>query len=388
MMTEGIELPPGVVMQTIDSYCVHTDMGNVHITTPLDEMRIAAIFRGGGPKCMSPVVRTPMESFDGTLLKLACHHGANHIPERVTKLSWNHGLPEVVSASGRRQVYDLMIGAVGVNGTGLKLFENLETGYRPPSESKTFIADFYLGDEAVMAHVGNTMHVFLLNIAGIRQAAIIPKGPYVTVCYVAEEVTNALTEQFFAHPEVKGCFPLDWIRPGGREACMCIPSTNVLAPVNYYSDRVVMVGDCGVARLFKNGIGSAYITAKACATTVVLQGFAKTHFDHYFQPICRDITQDNRIGLFVLSMFAYARKNPAICYAIMETAAKEQSMDGSRRIMSMTLWDSFSGNASYIQVLLRALFSIDFLARFTWAWLKGVFGAKYVGANSKQVMSC
>ena len=50
LATEGINLPPSVVQRGIDSYVLHMDVGTVRIQTPLHEKRIAAVFRGNGPR--------------------------------------------------------------------------------------------------------------------------------------------------------------------------------------------------------------------------------------------------------------------------------------------------------------------------------------------------
>lgn len=68
LATEGINLPPTVVQRGINSYILHTDEDVVAINTPLDEMRIAALHRGRGPKGIAEV---SWESFDGFLLKQA-----------------------------------------------------------------------------------------------------------------------------------------------------------------------------------------------------------------------------------------------------------------------------------------------------------------------------
>lgn len=41
-----------------------------------------------------------------------------------------------------------------------------------------------------------------------------------------------------------------------------------------FGDRLVFIGDCGISRLYKDGIGAAYKTAKAAATTAVLHGIS------------------------------------------------------------------------------------------------------------------
>ena len=71
--------------------------------------------------------------------------------------------------------YDLVIGAVGVNSSGLRLFENLGFGFRPPKTTKTSIVEIHLDREKVQEFLGTSMHVFLLNIPGLKFAALIPK---------------------------------------------------------------------------------------------------------------------------------------------------------------------------------------------------------------------
>ncbi|MEO5376269.1 MAG: hypothetical protein H7832_00565 [Magnetococcus sp. DMHC-6] len=372
MSVEGIHLPPEVVMNAIDSYKLHTDLGHVHIPTPLQEMSIAAVYRGGGPKGGPFSLKVPVQSFDGAIFKIACEQGAHHIQERVTKLDWDAGRPRVFGKDGVGKSYDLLVGAVGVNGTGTKVFQNLGIGYIPPKQIKTFIMDVYIGSEAVEHYVGNSMHIFLLNIKGIEQGAVIPKGPFVTICYVADEVTNELTDQFFNHPEVRNCFPPGWERPSGSASCMCIPTTIIADPSHYYADRVVMVGDSGVARLFKDGIGSAYRTAKACATTAVLWGVSKDHFEKYYRPQCDSISRDNRIGHIILDILSLARQYDFVSYSILTTAREEQTMVGVHRVMSMTLYDSFSGSYPFALVLTRILKSPGFILRFFRAMIVGM----------------
>jgi hypothetical protein len=50
LATEGINLPPTVVQRGIDSYVLHMDVGSVRIESLRREKRIAATFRGVGPR--------------------------------------------------------------------------------------------------------------------------------------------------------------------------------------------------------------------------------------------------------------------------------------------------------------------------------------------------
>ena len=68
LATEGIALPDDVVQRGIESYTLHMDVGDVEFATPLHERRIAAIYRGNGPRNSEPL---DTHSFDGYLQQLA-----------------------------------------------------------------------------------------------------------------------------------------------------------------------------------------------------------------------------------------------------------------------------------------------------------------------------
>ena len=62
LAAEGINLPTSVVQRSIYSYVLHMDAGTVEIESPVKEQRIAAIYRGNGPR---NAVDMPWDSFDG-----------------------------------------------------------------------------------------------------------------------------------------------------------------------------------------------------------------------------------------------------------------------------------------------------------------------------------
>lgn len=125
LATEGITLPPTVVQRGIDSYVLHMDVGTVRIDPPRREKRIAAVYRGAGPR---GIVEPGWRSFDGHLLGLARQRGAKVIPERVDGIVFEGGKPRVTTKGGSTGGYDLLAGAFGVNTSALNLFEGMGTG--------------------------------------------------------------------------------------------------------------------------------------------------------------------------------------------------------------------------------------------------------------------
>ncbi|MCK4776315.1 MAG: hypothetical protein KAT30_16080, partial [Candidatus Krumholzibacteria bacterium] len=125
--------------------------------------------------------------------------------------------------------------------------------------------------------------------------------------------------------------------------------------VRPFGDRIVIIGDSGVTRLYKDGIGAAYRTAKAAATTAVFEGISESDFERHFWPVCQSIEKDNSIGKFLFSFTELLQKRRIARGAVHRMVASEQRKSGSRRRMSMVLWDLFTGSASYREILKRTL---------------------------------
>lgn len=356
---EGVNLPTGVIQRGIQSYVLHTDVGVARIATPLEEMRIGAVHRGAGPK---DAKEQRWESFDHHLQAKALAAGAHLLQTRVEKIERGpDGMPIVSSKDGQVRTYDLIVSAVGVNSPTIKLFEDLAIGFLKPAVTKTAIREYYLGEKVINEKLGAAMHVFLLDIPRLEFAAIIPKGDYVTVAILGEDIDNELIEAFLTAPEVKACMPEGW-NPEAK-SCGCMPNINVKGPAKPYADRFVFVGDAGVTRLYKDGIGAAYRTSKAAARTALFEGISEQAWQKYFMPVCRYIGKDNKIGKVAFFVTRFAREFRFLRSAMLRMVIKEQTKPGPQRRMSGVLWDMFSGSAPYADIFFRML-KPGFLVRF------------------------
>jgi flavin-dependent dehydrogenase len=207
------------------------------------------------------------------------------------------------------------------------------------------------------------MHVFLLNLPRLEFAAIIPKGEYATVCLLGEEIDKPLIKSFLESPLVRKCFPPE-VSPE-PPPCHCSPRINTYGAVQPFGDRVVFIGDSGVTRLFKDGIGAAYRTAKAAAETAVFAGVSREDFRAYYWPKCRDIDFDNKIGKAIFALTRQWQRRPHDLRGIVRMVATEQADKKRAPHMSMVLWDLFTGSATYREILWRALHP-GFLSRLVW----------------------
>lgn len=361
LSTEGITLPPNVVNRGIDSYVMHTDDRNVKIETPLHEKRIASVFRGSGPMDSKS---TEWTSFDKFLQDLCVLKGANVIIDKVVDVIYNNGKPTVKTKNNLEKEYDLVVAAVGLDNKSLGILKNANVEFQPPNTTKTYIREFFLGEELVSQYFGNSMHVFLLDIPNLEFGALIPKGHYVTLVLLGKEIDKQLVQSFLSSPQVIGCFPKDYDL-SKIACCQCYPKINTRTARYMYGDRFVAIGDTATSKLYKNGIGAAYITAKAAATTALFNGVSAKDFEKHYLPACRSLHFDNSIGKVVFLVTKIIKSNSLLKRGVVKTVIKEQLMAGKKRNMRTVLWDTFTGSAPYKEIFLRTL-KPSFLTSLFW----------------------
>jgi flavin-dependent dehydrogenase len=198
LAAEGINLPPTVVQRGIESYLLHMDLGSVEIESAVSEQRIAAVYRGNGPRGGEDM---PWDSFDGFLQGLAEKRGASIIHELVTSVDRSGERPVVRTMRGSDRAYDLVVVASGVNSN---LTESLlSTSDNGDLEtSRTYISEFKSDAETIRSRMGNSMHVFMVDVPGVEFAALVPKGDYITFAMLGHDIDTDLVNRFLDEPPV------------------------------------------------------------------------------------------------------------------------------------------------------------------------------------------
>jgi flavin-dependent dehydrogenase len=358
---EGINLPPGVVQRGMDTYILHTHVGRARLETPNLEKRIGTVFRGAGPKGIKD---SEWISFDGFLLEQAIQKGAHLIRKRIEEVERVDGGVQVSSRGGESQRYDLLAVATGVNTNALRLFRALGTGYREPIVTTTFGREYFLGKENIDRYMGeHTIHYFLLNLPGMDFAAIVPKGNYVSVVLLGEDLKKETFDAFLNTPEVRDAMPPGW-QPEGF-VCHCAPRINLTGAIHPYSERMVFLGDSGISRLYKDGMGAAYRSAKYAAATAVFHGIGEEDFHQHYWHSCQAMEFDNRIGKFIFGIVGQIKPRRFAISGVVRMASGELQKKVSQRRMSKILWDMFTGSAPYREILLR-FFHPGFWGQYLW----------------------
>lgn len=348
LAVEGINLPDTVVRKGINSYRLHTNQGSVSIATPSLEKTIATVYRGGGPK---GTLGQDMESFDHFLLNQAIYEGAVHKTFRVDRVDFRNGRPLLFSKNVEIMQADLVVGAFGVNSSSGKIFEGLGFGYREPSNVTAAIAEISMAEDVAIGCFGSSIQLFLLPDKGIKFGAMIPKGPYVTLCILGTDVGARTVDDFMSKPVVRAVLPES---APYTIACRCLPKMNVGAPKKPFTNRVVLCGDAGSTRLFKDGLGAAYIMGKAAAKAAVFEGVGAYNFKRNYLPVYNGIVFDNYFGRLLYFVIDRYRKTTILTKAMLKVVEKEQRDPKNGKILSSILWDMFTGNERYKNVFLKS----------------------------------
>lgn len=338
---EGIQLPASVIQKGINSYRLHTEKGSAFIATPSMENTIATVYRGGGPLGLAGKEK---ESFDNFLLEQAIKEGAVHESVKIAHVEYQNGRPCLYAKNREPLTADLVVGAFGVNSSTPTFIDDSQMEYMKPKMVTTAIAEIGLDKEFIAEHIGQSIHLFLLPMKNIKFAAIIPKGTYLTVCILGKEIDNNTVNEFLNHPVLKSLFPKSTEL---KLSCRCLPKMNVAAPKVGFANRMVFCGDAGSTRLFKDGLGAAYIMGKAAAITSVYQGVSREHFRKYYYPIYKSLITDNSYGKILFQVTDLFKKHGLLTQAMLRVVEEEQTHKNHAKVMSKALWNMFTGNERY-----------------------------------------
>jgi flavin-dependent dehydrogenase len=351
---EGIYLPERRIINSLDGYKLHVD--DEHLLLSCEENkkdRITTVFRGNGPRYSTfPHV----VSFDDFLMSWAQDRGVHIISQPV----WDIRLPKTeedaaslfFGRKGNLQRFDvdLVVGAFGVNSYLMNKMQGLGFGYKPPSTLTTFQAEFNLGRENVLKNFENMIHIYMPGSTHIRYATVIPKGDYLSITLVGKkDITTDIFSEFYSLQEIRNKIPLS------KPHCFCYPKIVVSPSRKPFSDRLVIIGDAGFSRHYKNGIESAFLTAKLAAETAVKVGIdASSFYSHYFRKAKKLIVHDNAYGRFLFMLNDIISSIPLLAEAHLSLARRKDKAVSARKLRFI-LWNMFTGNIPYKDIFKTSL---------------------------------
>ncbi|MBI3977053.1 MAG: hypothetical protein HY331_02595 [Chloroflexi bacterium] len=334
----GITVPPEAILSRISTYALHTSAGSLSAGQPDTAAAILSVYRGAGPRYGHP---PGLVSFDEFLVEQAVARGADLRRSMVQAI--RRAQPVEVVSAGESERYDLVVLATGVNAP-LPALHGF--GYRPPPRDSMCQAELYLGGDEVERRLGSAVHIFLPPDDIATYGVLIPKGPFVTVSLLAAADHRQSLRRFLDLDEVTAV-----LGRTVRRVCGCLPSVSVGPAGNVVDDGFVAIGDASSTRLYKNGIGSALLTARQAAEIAIYQGCSRADFVASYLPLCRAIDGDNRIGKLLFLEVPVLKRFGVMPMAHYRLATRAWSQRGLHGLYMRTLWGMFTGAYSYRDLL-------------------------------------
>ncbi len=338
----ALKIPASVIQSKIERYAVHSPHLSLSISNPDKEIEIVSVYRGAGPGHGD---NKDNPSFDNWLLSETVKQGVAVIPHRVDEINLE-GRPWV-QAAGERQVYDLVVLAGGVNGHDL-IISGLD--YHPPRLIPVAVTELAGDIKEVQHSIGNAAHAFLIPHLNILFGSLVPKGQFINASVMGTHGASVSINDFLSDRLVQTTLPAHY-----KRVCACHPEVPVTAARNYFSDGFVAVGDAAITRLYKDGIGSALMTARQAAFTVVNHGFSTRDFHRYYMPFCRNIEHDNRWGKFLFYIADHTKNSRLFLFTQHRIIGAEQNGMKSRQPFTRIAWGMFTGAYSYKSMMLDML---------------------------------
>lgn len=351
----GMALPGAVIQDKIDSYVLHLADDQAEIFPPLPNRKIITVFRGRGPR-LAPMKQEV--NFDEWLLSQVKQTGTQVVYQAVQKITAAER--PVIQSNNQSQSFDLLVLANGINSRRLSL-----TGfdYRPP-KTKTMIQD------ELNTHPGSSsrqVHIYFGRPKQVIFGAAVPKGSMTSISLLGDDLRwDAVGKFMEANTVGYGC----------EQLCGCKPRIAVSMAHGYYDNRFVAVGDAAATRLYKDGIGSAFLTSRQAAYTAIYQGTGKTDFRLRYAPLCRMIALDNFFGWLLFYLWNRIGRMPALTQLWLKTLEYELDLPPKKRRYRRALWNMFTGDDSYRRIffsLLDPRIAWQFLT-VTWRlWMQSKF---------------
>lgn len=363
----GLSLPEEVVEGRATEVTVHGDWKSIELPVP-EGREMLTVFRGSRPK-QRPGRYT---NFDSFLLHHAAEEGAQVLTADVRDIRRASGGRPVVGyrllteETDREIEADFAVFAAGVNrAPGMDLgsdplfgaLAKAMPGLRPPKVRKAVICEMQAQEDLLRTMEGEVHFAqYGSKELSIEMSSLIPKGQWITVVLLGKSIDRAdpsqylrIADGFMTLPHIRRLLPQ---RAQLRTVCVCHPNMAVGAARHPFGDRIALVGDMAVSRLYKDGLYSAYVTGSTLAECILTEGVDRASLRKRYWPVVRSFHLDNRFGRTVFLLSRVVFSHPVLSRILYQALLTERkTKPEQRRRLADVLWRVASGDDSYFRIL-------------------------------------
>ena len=369
MHDSGLDLPRELVREEFTHIWIHGLWKNFPLRVPAGQ-RMTAVFRGSLPGDR----KDGRSGFDDFLLEKAAAEGAVIFSGEARGIRYlPSGKPVLTVKTSPEDEEDITADfvavAAGINprpGRTVQESEFAEScraimpGFIPPGVRRTLVFELKPGRDYLRKYMDRELYFIESGSRKLplEHIALVPKGEYLTVALVGKSIdradlprdTRRVVRDFLSLSHIRTILPhISSENP--PVVCACSPFMAVRPAKSPVADRVAMVGDALGARLYKDGLYSAFVTAEALARTVIHVGIDSRSLEKGYGPVMRWLETDNRYGRLVFGLIRGAFASPVLSRILYQAFATEMKFrEKERWRLGDVLWKIGSGTADYRDV--------------------------------------
>jgi flavin-dependent dehydrogenase len=347
----GLSPPANRVQVAIEKYNLSTPYHDISLYKRRRRFPIYTVYRGNGPRGLLPAENV---SFDDHLLDECRKKGVAVMPQMVRDiiLPQQGDEPVKLHYGKNGEIFEahLLVIACGLNTRFLEKLATLGFGYRPPKMVYTCQAEIPMPDDFIRAKMGSGITTFALERSDIRFAAFTPKQHHLTLTIIGKrDVTLKDLEAVLRHPKIRDDF-LQGVSLN-QPYCFCRPKIAVGPARGVFTDRLVIIGDAAFSRYYKNGIESAFDTARLAARCAVEKGVSAQDFRRYY--LCGEakaIRNSSRYGKFLFKCYDVIFHSRLLTDSLISLLEHRAHGFTSQQMIKI-LWGISTGNIAYKKIL-------------------------------------
>ncbi|CCK80083.1 NAD(P)/FAD-dependent oxidoreductase [Desulfobacula toluolica] len=362
--------PPQEVVNTEFSHIwIHGLWKNFPLKVPSFQ-KVCSVFRG-----ILPPDRPPWDKgFDNFLLKKALEQGASVITGSVETIQYSctrKPILTVNSLSGKKISIesDFVCIATGMNAPAeknrrqsrfIRSYKTLNPSFVPPGVRPTLVFELKPGRAYLKKHMNKELYLIVSGSKNLHldHIVLVPKHEYLSVALTGKSIdsaslpedTDRIIRQFLSLPHVRGILP--HITPDNTPiVCSCCPKMVISPSLSPFEDRISMVGDAMGARLYRDGLYSAFISAQCLAQTIIHKGIDKKSLEHGNKKVIQWLKKDNQYGKVLFTLIQAILKSDILSRILYQTFATEMKFKQMTQWpMGNVLWKIGSGSADYTKI--------------------------------------
>lgn len=367
-LTENrIRISPDIICEKFTHIWIHGLWKNFPLRVPLGQ-GIFSVFRGTLP----PDREGMIQGLDGFLLKKAIELGANIVTGEAKSIDYTQAHKprlKITSPLGdmffMESEFACICKGVGpISGEKCKKdsfsgsYQRINPLFVPAKTRPALIFELKPGSPYLKKYMNKELYIMVSGSKklDLEHIALIPKKDYLTVSLVGKSIDNAsfpedigpIIKIFLSLPRIQKILPALGNSP---VVCTCCPSMAVAPARVPFSDRIALAGDAMGARLYRDGLFSSFISAKALAQTIIHKGVDKKSLSRGYGWVTRWLKTDNQYAKLVMGLIQRILKSPILNRILYQTFATEMKFKKKDQWpLGNVLWKVGSGAADYKEI--------------------------------------